>query len=121
MPPNASEKQKKASEKAMEEYKIQRESYTYNYTNDKGEVVEVIVIPENDGRIPPPPPPVSPLEHIEEMSKKGALFFYNDKSISEEEAINYVKNNKKLYISTKQVDTEQPKVYISTKPVRLEN
>ncbi|HTO36168.1 MAG TPA: hypothetical protein VLZ72_08015, partial [Flavobacterium sp.] len=58
-PANASDKQKKAYEKAMEEYKIQRESYTYKHTNDKGEVVDIIVIPENDGIVPPPPPPAT--------------------------------------------------------------
>lgn len=58
-PANASDQQKKAYEKAMEEYKIQRESYTYKHTNDKGEVVDIIVIPENDGIVPPPPPPAT--------------------------------------------------------------
>ena len=121
IPPNASEEQKIGYEKAMNDYKVQRESYTYKHTNDKGEVVNVTVIPEKDDLIPPPPPPISPVEHIKEMSKKGALFYYNNKTISADEALTYVKSQKDLSISIKQLDKDRPKVYISTEPIKVEN
>ncbi len=219
---NASEKQIKAYEKALEAYKIQRESYTYKHTNAKGEVVDIIVIPENDGMVPPPPPPAppalkdntqtqvksgfvvangeklyyvehtngktyynrwgnkvdkngkklngnvqvnasdvipgqfitkvysddeivvefknnqnkrdatleipspppppkSPLDHVIEMAKKNAVFFYEGKSISSDEAVRILKENGALNISTKQLNSKQPEVYITKDPIKINN
>ncbi|OBX24976.1 BlaR1 peptidase M56 [Gelidibacter algens] len=222
-PANASEKQTKAYEKAIEAYKIQRESYTYKHTNAKGEVLDIIVIPENDGTIPPPPPPisppapkdktqtqiktgfvdtngeklyyvensngktyynrggnkvdkngkklngnvqvnasdvipgqfitkiysddeivvefknnqnkrdgtleipapppppVSPLDHVIEMAKKNAVFFYEGKSISSDEAVRVLKVNGELNINTKQLHSKQPQVYITKEPINTDN
>ena len=66
---------------------------------------------------PQPPPPVSPLVHIENMSKKNALFFYEGKSITSGEAIRILKGNGSLNISTSQSNTDQPKVYITKDPI----
>ena len=70
--------------------------------------------------IPPPPPPTpkSPLDHVIEMAKKGATFYYNDEKISSDKAIDLVKNNKDLNISTKSNDGKNI-VKIQTEPIRF--
>ena len=70
---------------------------------------------------PPPPPPKSPLDHIIEMSKSGAVFYYEGKKIDSDEAIKIVKKNKKINISTKAVDSNTPQVYLSTKPTKIKS
>lgn len=70
---------------------------------------------------PPPPPPKSPLDHIIDMAKKGAAFYYEGKSISSDEAIALLKKNDKLNISTQQTDSKQSKVYITKAPVSIKN
>ncbi|WP_262732225.1 M56 family metallopeptidase [Gaetbulibacter sp. NE] len=70
---------------------------------------------------PPPPPPKSPLDHIIDMAKKGAAFFYEGKSISSDEAIALLKKNNELNISTQQTDSKQAKVYITKAPVSIKN
>ncbi|WP_335973578.1 M56 family metallopeptidase [Gaetbulibacter jejuensis] len=70
---------------------------------------------------PPPPPPKSPLDHIIDMAKKGAAFYYEGKSISSDEAIALLKKNDKLNISTQQTDSKQAKVYITKAPVSIKN
>ena len=69
---------------------------------------------------PPPPPnpaPKSSLDHVIEIAKKGGTFYYENKSISSDEAISLLKQNKELNISTKGSDTKEPKVYISKDPI----
>ncbi len=70
--------------------------------------------------IPPPPPPnpKAPLDHVIEMAKKGATFYYNDEKISSDKAIDLVKNNKDLNISTKSNDGKNI-VKIQTEPIRF--
>jgi hypothetical protein len=69
---------------------------------------------DNDVPPPPAPPaPKSPLDHVMEMAKKGAAFYYEGKSISSDEALQILKKNKELNISTLKIDTDEPKVYIS--------
>lgn len=70
---------------------------------------------------PPPPPPKSPLDHIIDMAKKGAAFYYEGKSISSDEAIALLKKNDELNISTQQTDSKQAKVYITKAPVSIKN
>ncbi len=70
---------------------------------------------------PPPPAPKSPLDHVIEMAKKGATFYYEGKSISSDKAIELLKKNKELNISTKQSDSKNPKVYISKEPITINN
>ena len=216
---NASEKQKKAYQKALEAYKIERESYTYKQTNPNGKVIDITVIPENDGMVPPPPPPAppalkdntqtkvksgfvvangeklyyvefsdsktyynragnkvdkngkklngnvqvnasdvipgqyitkvysddeivvefknnhnqrdatleipapppppaSPLDHVIEMAKKNAVFFHEGKSISSDEAVKILKENGALNISTKELNSKEPQVYITKEPIK---
>ena len=70
---------------------------------------------------PPPPPPKSPLDHIVDMAKKDAVFYYEGKMISSDEAIKIVKTNKKINVSTKEADSKAPRVYISTKPIKIKS
>ena len=70
---------------------------------------------------PPPPPPKAPLDHVIDMAKSGAVFYYEGKKISSDEAIKIVKTNKKINISTKEVNSNTPKVYLSTKPIKIKS
>ncbi len=81
-------------------------------------------VDEYNNKVPPPPPPPapkSPLDHVIEMAKKGAAFYYEGKSISSDEAISLLKKNDKLNISTKDSKSKQPNVYITAKPVVIKN
>ena len=81
-------------------------------------------VDDYNNKVPPPPPPPapkSPLDHVIEMAKKGASFYYEGKSISSDEAIGLLKKNDKLNISTKESNSKQPKVYITTKPIVIKN
>ena len=82
-------------------------------------------VDDYNNKVPPPPPPPpapkSPLDHVIEMAKKGASFYYEGKSISSDEAISLLKKNDKLNISTKESNSKQPKVYITTKPIVIKN
>jgi hypothetical protein len=62
---------------------------------------------------PPPPTPPSPLDHIIDMAKKGAIFMYKGKEISSDKAIALIKENSDLSISTKQSNNGTPIVKIS--------
>ncbi|MBT8302459.1 MAG: M56 family metallopeptidase [Maribacter sp.] len=66
--------------------------------------------------IPPPPPPKSPMEHVVEMARKDALFYYEGKKISSEKAIALLKKDKKINIRTKHKGLKKPVVELSTKP-----
>lgn len=111
---NATAEQKKAYLKALEEIKNPEQTYTYEHKNDDGELIGIVVITDIDNFTKRS---TSALYHITEMIKKGANFFYNEKAISGEQAMKYIKTTKELYIWTKQMDTNQPKVYISTEPI----
>lgn len=68
---------------------------------------------------PPPPPPKSPIDHIIEMAKKDAVFYFEGKEISSDEAIKKLKQNKKINIKSYD-DDGKPKVYLSTRPMVVE-
>lgn len=68
---------------------------------------------------PPPPPPKSPLDHVIGMAKKGATFYYDGKKISSDKAIEILKANKSMNISTKNSDSKNPKVYLSKEPITI--
>jgi len=108
VPANATSEQKAKYNKVIEEYNTK-------YTVKNGKVLE------NPPPPPPPPAPKSPLDHVIEMAKKGAAFYYEGKPISSDEAISLLKKNDKLNISTKESNSKQPKVYITTKPIVIKN
>lgn len=68
----------------------------------------------------PPPPPISTLDHVIKMAKKGASFYYNGKVITSDRAINLVKKNPKLNISSN-TNNGVATVHISEKPIRSIN
>ncbi|MBA6153182.1 M56 family metallopeptidase [Gelidibacter maritimus] len=90
------------------------QTYTYKRKSKDGKDGHVVFISDRDEI---DSPSKAALNHIADMKIKGALFFYNDKAISAEEAMEYVKTVRELYISTEHIDSKQPKVYISTTPI----
>lgn len=68
---------------------------------------------------PMPPEPQSPLDHVIEMAKKGAQFYYEGKSISSDEAIELLRNNKDLNIDSRGHRGKNPQVRISKSPIRI--
>ncbi|MGX1928639.1 M56 family metallopeptidase [Flagellimonas sp. 2504JD4-2] len=78
----------------------------------KDEVREVAPQP------PIPPAPKSPVEHIKEIAKKGAVFYYEGNQISAEKAINIVESNKSLNIDSRSDSKNgKPMVKISKDPI----
>lgn len=70
---------------------------------------------------PIPPTPKSPLDHIIEMAKKDATFYYEDKKISSDKAIEILKKDKNLNIDTRNSTSKKPVVRISKEPISIEN
>ena len=75
------------------------------------EVREIIEVP------PPPPPPKSPIEHVKDMAKKGAKFYFNEKEISSKEALSILAKNKSISIITNHSNDNDYVVKLSTKPI----
>ena len=65
------------------------------------------------------PSPKQPLEHIIDMAEQGAEFYYEGKKISSDQAIELVKENKNLDISTIKNDSKNTEVKISKAPVKI--
>jgi|GEM_PF-738732 len=77
---------------------------------------------DGDPNVPPPtPPPTSPLDHIIEMSKKNATFYFEGKQITSDKAIELLKKNKNLNIQTTGSSSKNPQVKISTKPITFDS
>nr|WP_299074106.1 M56 family metallopeptidase [uncultured Allomuricauda sp.] len=68
---------------------------------------------------PTPPSPPSPLDHIIDMAKKGTTFYFEEKEISSDRAIELLKKNKELNIETTGHNSKNPKVKISKSPIRV--
>jgi phage terminase small subunit len=68
-------------------------------------------------KVPAPPQPIAPLDHVIEMAKKGAAFFYEGKNISSDEAIKLMKNNKDLNIDSRNAKGKKPVVKITVAPI----
>ena len=68
---------------------------------------------------PLPPEPMKPLDHVILMAKKGATFYYEGKKISSDKAIELIKDNKSLNISTTKSSSKNPQVKISKQPVKI--
>ncbi len=67
---------------------------------------------------PPPPPPKPPLDYVIDMAKKGATFIYNGKKITSDKAIELLKNNRKLNISSK-TNKGKTTIEISKTPITI--
>ncbi|WP_104735446.1 M56 family metallopeptidase [Hanstruepera ponticola] len=101
-----------ATPEQKEKYQKISEEYYKNYKVENGKVSE---------RVPPPPPPKSPLDHVIDMAKKGATFYYEGKQISSDKAIEILKTDKSMNISTKNSNSKNPKVYLSKEPITIKN
>ncbi len=75
---------------------------------------------KNSNVLPPPLPP-NPIEHMEQMAKKGAEFYYDGSKISADKALEILKKNKDINIQIKELDSEKPSVKLSTKPIIVED
>lgn len=91
----------------------------------KGEVSDIRppaprVVKGQVSDIPPPPPPEpqSPLDHVIEMAKKGAIFYYEGKEISSEKAIDLMKKNKGINIDSQRKNGVQ-QVNLSNEPITI--
>ncbi len=72
--------------------------------------------------IPPPPalPPV-PSEHMKELAKQNAVFYYNGKSINAKKAIELTESNLNIHIQVLEHNSKKPIVKLSTKPIVIED
>lgn len=95
----------------------------------KGEVSNIPPPPPASPRVkkgevtsipPPPPAPKSPLDHVIEMAKKEATFYYEDEIITADKAIKLLKENKNLNIDSRGFNSNKPVVRISKKPIKTE-
>jgi hypothetical protein len=97
---------------------------TYGQTVDKdGKVIPSAYVKKGENSNIPPPPPApsaSPLDHVIDMAKKGATFYYEDEEISSDKAIEVLKKNKNLNIDSKGFNSTKPIVLISKKPIKSE-
>lgn len=88
--------------------------------NPSGEIIEVPESPKQLAGSPPPPPsPESPLDHIIRMAKKGATFYYEEKIITSDKAIEILKNNNEINIHSTGSKSKKPVVKLSTKPIKI--
>ncbi len=98
-----------ATEEERAEYERIHEEYHQKYEIKNGHVSERM--------IPPPPPPKSPLDHVVEMAKKDANFYFEGKKITSDKAIEIIKSDNDLSISTQTKGLKKPLVNITTHPV----
>ncbi|MCO4820446.1 MAG: hypothetical protein KC469_00160 [Flavobacteriaceae bacterium] len=64
-----------------------------------------------------PKPPKSPIDHVIDMAKKDATFYYDGKKVSSDKAIALLKKDSELSISTQNNGSSSPVVNITTNPV----
>lgn len=85
---------------------------------------------DTDANIPPPPPKQkgwgikteisnkTPIEHITEMAKNDADFYFNGKKITSKKAIKIIEENPEMNISIQSGKGIKPKVEISKDPIK---
>lgn len=119
VPANATETEKIKYKKAIENYKKGKPGKIKKVKNNNDEWIEVVEILEANAQEvpPPPPPPKSPLDHVINMAKKNATFYFEGKIITSDEAIKLLKTDKNLNIATQKQNSNAPKVHISTQPI----
>ena len=75
---------------------------------------------DDDLTLPPPPPPMKTTDHIISMAKKDASFYYNGEAITSDKALDLVKNNSELNISS-HTNNGVSTVHLSEKPIKRVN
>jgi beta-lactamase regulating signal transducer with metallopeptidase domain len=90
---------------------------------NKKDGLTVLPLTKIENRITPPTPvtPISPLDHVVEMAKKDATFYFEGKKISSDKAIDLLKKNKNLNIDSRGFKSKRPVVRISAQPIVIEN
>ena len=73
--------------------------------------------PPAPSQVPPPPPPPSVEDHLKSMNEIGGIFYYENKEVTFDKALNLVKTNKNLNVQTRSPYTNAPKTYISIEPI----
>ncbi len=68
-----------------------------------------------------PEPPMSPLDHVIELAKADAAFYYQDKKISSDKAIEILKKNDDVNIDVNAKDGMRPVVTLSKQPFVFDN
>jgi len=59
------------------------------------------------------------LDHIIELAKKGATFYYEENKMSSDKAIALVKNKTNMHIQVRKYDSGNPIVKLSKKPITV--
>ncbi len=112
-PPKPPKQPKIASDQEYASVKV--DSILKNQDPNDGPTISV-----NASALPPAPPtPPSPLDHVIDMAKKGAVFFYEGQEISSDKAIALLKADKDLNIESKRNNSKRPVVNISKAPIRV--
>lgn len=89
--------------------------------NSSGELTEVPESPKRLSRTPSQPPaPKSPLDHVIEMAKKDATFYFEGKKISSDKAIEIIKNNNEINIHSTGSKSKRPEVKLTTAPIVID-
>ncbi len=102
-------------EEAYEEVEIREVSGEIEELPKSTEEIEIEEITEV------PPPPKSPLDHVIDMAKKDATFYFENKKISSDKAIELLKSNGSLNIMTNHSSGSDYIVKISSKPIVIED
>ncbi len=85
------------------------------------EEIEEVEAPEAPEPPESPEPPMSPLDHVIEMAKADATFYYEGKKISSDKAIEILKKNESVNIDINGKDGKKPVVKLSKDPSVIEN
>ena len=85
------------------------------------EEIEEVEPPEAPEPPESPEPPMSPLDHVIEMAKADATFYYEGKKISSDKAIEILKKNESVNIDINAKDGKKPVVKLSKDPFVIEN
>ncbi|MET2985973.1 M56 family metallopeptidase [Aureibaculum conchae] len=113
--------------KAVRKYRTDKKGLD-NIENQYKNVMELhkaySTLAEKEGVLPtPPPPPPIPedtTDHMIQMAKKGALFYYEGKKITSDKAIEITKKNKSINIQVLGHGSSKPIVKLSKKPITVE-
>lgn len=81
------------------------------------EEIEEVEAPEAPEPPESPEPPMSPLDHVIEMAKADATFYYEGKKISSDKAIEILKKNESVNIDINGKDGKRPVVKLSKDPL----
>ena len=77
--------------------------------------------PTPDADLPPPPPPPNPVQHMKELAKKGAKFYFNGDEITANKAIEIIKNSEDINIDIRKGNDKVPYVKLSKAPIKIED